>query len=270
MLVKEGPGSELIWKSYDKRGEIWFEGSFDLMGFDPIKTSDQEIAKNIQQLLKAACRLNSDFLSHWKKYRVETYLEFDKEWGLGSSSTLVYCLAQWAGVNPYYLLFNSFGGSGYDIACADAEGPIMYQLGEEELNVNHVGFNPSFKKHLYFVYLGNKQSSEKARAFYYKNKSNANGTLGLISEISQRILSIRKLSDFEDALQEHESAIAKSLNLQTIQDQYFEDYWGVVKSLGAWGGDFALATSSRSEKETRKYFADRGLEVFFSYDEIIL
>ena len=37
-------------------------------------------------------------------------------------------------MNPYILLFDTFGGSGYDIACAEAEGPVLYQLLEDELH----------------------------------------------------------------------------------------------------------------------------------------
>jgi hypothetical protein len=42
-----------------------------------------------------------------------------------------------------------------------------------------------------------------------------------------------------------------------------------MKSLGAWGGDFILATSDRSAKETWAYFNQKGYSVCFQYDEII-
>ena len=46
--------------------------------------------------------------------------------GLGSSSTLIYCVAEWAEVNPLMLYFKIDDGSGYDVACAFADGPITY------------------------------------------------------------------------------------------------------------------------------------------------
>ena len=52
-------------------------------------------------------------------------LSFSKNWGLGSSSTLINNLADWANVDSYELLNLTFGGSGYDIACAKHNNPIQ-------------------------------------------------------------------------------------------------------------------------------------------------
>ena len=43
-----------------------------------------------------------------------------------------------------------------------------------------------------------------------------------------------------------------------------------MKSLAAWGGYFVLATTDRSEEETRAYFQVKGMDVIFMYDELIL
>lgn len=270
MSVKESAGSEIIWNSHDQAGNVWFSGKFDLLDFKASETSDPGISKTLTQILKAACRLNSDFLSKWKKYRIDTYLEFDRMWGLGSSSTLISCLAQWADVNPYLLLFNTLGGSGYDIACAQAEGPILYQLGEEELHIEHVDFEPAFEDHLYVVYLGQKQDTGAARQHYYKHRKHANGALNHISNLSTALITKATLADFESALAEHEEIVSKSLKLPTVKETRFADYWGMVKSLGAWGGDFALATSERSADETIAYFANKGLSTVFKFPELRL
>jgi hypothetical protein len=50
------------------------------------------------------------------------------------------------------LLNNSFGGSGYDIACAQNNCPILYHLKGKPI-VDKVSFNPGFKENIYFVYL---------------------------------------------------------------------------------------------------------------------
>ena len=268
--VRESPGSEIVWNSHDHTGEVWFSAKFDLLDFKATKTTDPAISDPLTQILKAACRLNSDFLSKWKKYRVDTFLEFDRHWGLGSSSTLISCLAQWADANPYLLLFNTLGGSGYDVACANAEGPILYQLGEEELHIQHVDFEPSFKNQLYVVYLGQKQDSGAARKHYYQHRSQSNGALQQISDLSEQILEATTLAAFEKALIEHETIIARSLNLQPVKETRFADYWGAVKSLGAWGGDFVLATSASSAQETRAYFQNKGLATIFTFDELLL
>ena len=43
-------------------------------------------------------------------------MNFDKNWGLGSSSTLINNISSWAKINPYDLLWSISKGSGYDIA----------------------------------------------------------------------------------------------------------------------------------------------------------
>ena len=270
MHVRESTGSEIVWTSHDSNGDVWFQAHFDLLDFEATKTTDEALAKSLRQVLKSACRLNSDFLSKWKKYRVDTYLEFNRKWGFGSSSTLVSCIAQWAEVNPYILLFNTLGGSGYDIACALAEGPILYELGDNELHISHVDFEPSYADNLYFVYLGQKTDSAEARKHYYEHKANSNGTLKHISDISEQIVNAKTLAEFEKHLIRHEELIAKSLQLTPVKERLFPDYWGVVKSLGAWGGDFVLATSDKDHTTTAAYFKSKGLDTVLKLDELLL
>ncbi|MBQ0741502.1 mevalonate kinase, partial [Aquimarina celericrescens] len=63
-----------------------------------------------------------------QNYNFKTRLEFPKNWGLGTSSTLITNVSKWASVDPYQLLEKTFGGSGYDIACAKSEFPLVYSL----------------------------------------------------------------------------------------------------------------------------------------------
>ena len=269
LRITEGSGSEVVWKSYDAKGQLWFNASFDLMDFKAIKTSDQQISDTLGMILKAASKLNSDFLSHWKKYKADTFLEFDRSWGLGSSSTLISCIAQWAEVNPYHLLFDTLGGSGYDVACAQADGPILYRLGNDALHIDHVEFEPEYLSHLYLIYLDRKQDTREARDHYYKNRSHLNGAIDHISKISESIPACQKLSEFEDALEEHEHIVAKALNMPRVKESHFPDFWGTVKSLGAWGGDFVLATSENPDEETRNYFSKKGFNTVFKLGEMI-
>lgn len=270
LTIKESTGSEVTWKSLDHNGEIWFEGSFDLLGFDPIKFSDEDIALGIKKILKSACRENSDFLSKWKKYRVETKLEFPLEWGLGSSSTLIHCVAQWADVSPFDLFFRVHKGSGYDVACAGASQPISYQLTDESLRFGNVAFDPSFKDKLYFIYSGQKQKSSEGIAHYKSIVKEKEGTISKLNTLTTAITKSKDLKSFEKLMDQHETVISSSLELPKIQDQHFTDYWGKTKSLGAWGGDFILATSNKSQEETRTYFNEKGFNVFIPYNEMVL
>jgi len=54
------------------------------------------------------------------------------------------------------------------------------------------------------------------------------------------------------------------------KSQHFSDYWGSVKSLGAWGGDVVLATSEASDAETRNYFTQKGFPTIFKLAELML
>ena len=77
-------------------------------------------------------------------------------------------------------------------------------------------------------------------------------------------------NEFEQLIFEHENIMSNALGKPRIIDEYFSDYWGAIKSLGAWGGDFMLATSSKSMAETRDYFEKRGYSTILSFDELIL
>ena len=70
-------------------------------------------------------------------------------------------------------------------------------------------------------------------------------------------------------MDKHEDLVAKHTGFEKVKDKLFSDYHGSIKSLGAWGGDFVLATSTKSEAETKAYFADKGHATVLTYDEMI-
>ena len=70
--------------------------------------------------------MNPEFLQSEQGFLVKTNLTFPRDWGLGTSSTLINNIAQWAKVDAFQLLWNSFSGSGYDIANAQYNTPILY------------------------------------------------------------------------------------------------------------------------------------------------
>ena len=75
------------------------------------------------------------------------------------------------------------------------------------------------------------------------------------------------LSDFEKLIAEHEAMIASMIGLPRIKDVFFADYASEIKSLGAWGGDFVLATGDSS---TPEYFRQKGFDTILTYAEMIL
>lgn len=262
------PQPTLTWISHHPNKKVWLKIIFSLPDFEIIGEEDQR-AKRLQNILKAARKLNPDFLKNENGCIVHTFLEFPLEWGLGSSSTLISMFADWAELDPYELLEHSFGGSGYDLAAAKADGPIFYQRKNGKVESRPAPFDPPFKDQLFFVHLNQKKDSREGIRLYQKRKENAATAIDSISQISRDIVKTDQLKEFEMLIDRHEEIISNLLNLQYARALYFPDYWGSIKSLGAWGGDFVLATSSRSELETIQYFKQKGFKSIVPYKDII-
>jgi mevalonate kinase len=260
----------LNWKSYDHSGKVWFESDYEFWHFKPIKTQTSDKQDFVHQVLRAARMQNPHFLRDDVDVFVETKIEFPLEWGLGSSSTFLYNIAQWAYVSPFELMKKTIGGSGYDIACAQAMGPIRFQKTDNKPQWESATFNPSFKDSLFFIYLGQKQSSEQEVLKYQSAK--IEGKQQIVQELSQltlEMISCQSLGSFNKIITCHENIISTALNYEKVKTKFFSDYWGEVKSLGAWGGDFVLATSDRSPQETRDYFTSKGFSTFIPFSEIV-
>ena len=161
LIYDSSKEKELLWESYDEKGSAWFKATFSIKDFDIIATDQTDIAKRLRSVLKEVRKQNSTFILQ-KGGRVKTVLEFDRQWGLGTSSTLISNIAQWSNTNPYELLKQTFGGSGYDIACAQAKSPLLFSNKNQTLKVESCEFNPSFKEQLFFVYLNQKKDSCEA------------------------------------------------------------------------------------------------------------
>lgn len=269
MKIRNARGSDLIWEALDHKGEVWFEAQISLYDFSAIKTSDEQIAKNLKKILRSAVRGNSEFLSTWSGFKVETQLEFPLNWGLGSSSTLISNIAQWADINPFHLYFDIFNGSGYDIACAEAEEAIQYQLSEDNLHFHEFEFDPSFIDKLFFVYLGKKENSESSVKIHGRKFRNKKEVIDKISAISEEITKVKTFSKFNSLIEEHETIIGKTLDLPPIKEKEFSDFSGSIKSLGAWGGDFILASTEKGESYVKNYFSSKGLEEVLPYKEMV-
>ncbi len=201
---------------------------------------------------------------------IQTLLEFNRAFGFGTSSTLIANLGQWSGVDPFRLSERSFGGSGYDIACASAQGPILYQRQPNHPQFVHCPFNPPFKDQLYLVYLGQKQDSREGIQLYRQQSTPDQSMLDWFSQAAIDLVAAKDLLTFNAILEEHESRVSQHIGLPKVRDRYFKDYWGTIKSLGAWGGDFVLATSDRGASDTLTYFKQKGFRVVFEFGELAI
>lgn len=260
---------ELIWQSLNKEGQLWFEGQFSWPKGKYITGTDQMVGERLEAIFQAIFAKRSTF-QDVKGWEVTTRLEFPRKWGLGTSSTLIANLARWANVNPYELLEATFGGSGYDLACAIADGPLLYQRQALQPKIETVAFNPPFKDQLYFVYLGKKQNSREGIARYRKYGKPTSAEIHRVNDLTNLFLKSDALDTFEGLIREHEAIIATKVKIKRAKTLYFSDFWGEIKSLGAWGGDFVLATSKKSEAETLAYFNKKGFYEILKYEELIL
>ncbi len=251
------------WESFDHNNQLWFSMSCTT-DFKKTETTDLETSRHLITLLLEAKKQNPKFLGCG--VTVKTYLEFPREWGLGSSSTLISTIAQWAAIDPYFLLKERFKGSGYDIACATAKGPIIYNVENQKPCIAECSFNPNFSDHLFFVYLGSKQISSEAINSYQKLHFDKQNAIQDISSLTDQLTKAKDLNRFQELLSVHESLMASILNIKPIKEQFFSDYQGAVKSLGAWGGDFVLMCGT---KKTPSYVLEKGFDTVIPFRDMI-
>jgi mevalonate kinase len=257
------------WISNDEKGYDWFSCGFNSENFTTAWSSGEDVDETLMTILKTAKSLNPRV--NFSNTLFETQLTFPKNWGLGTSSTLIYALSQYCGINPYLLLEKSFGGSGYDLACAEAKKPILFQRQNGKPSVKEVDFKPPFQDHLYFIYLGKKQNSREGIAHYREKAKNLPPQyFEQFTTLTHAFLAEKDFKNFENLIIEHEAQVGEILGLPRAKSVYFNDFWGEIKSLGAWGGDFVLATSDRPFDETQYYFDSKGFPNFLRYEDMVL
>ena len=69
-------------------------------------------------------------------------------------------------------------------------------------------------------------------------------------------------------IKEHEDIVSRLISKEKIKDKLFNDFDGEIKSLGAWGGDFILA--SALDKNPTDYFKSKGFNTVLNYNELAL
>ena len=266
---------QLIWGSFTNTGDCWFEAVFELPKLRLVQAtfnSDSDgsadfIAETLQDILLESRKLNPEFLKSEHGFQVKTNLTFPRDWGLGTSSTLINNIAKWAKIDAFQLLWNSFSGSGYDIANAQYNSPILYEVKNQKPVIQKVDFIPSFSDQLFFIHLNKKQDSKDGIARFKEKREKTNNEIQLVSEISRQLIKQQKLSEFEKLIHEHEKIISSIIELPTVKESIFPDYFGTLKSLGAWGGDFILATGN---KDTPQYFKTKGYTTILRYSDMVL
>ena len=265
LKFEENQSNLINWKSFNYDGNIWFECSIKNENLEIKSTSSKKISNTLIKIINHIRDYNPSFLKE-NGSDILTNLTFDKNWGLGSSSTLISNLAKLSGVDPYILNNKIFSGSGYDIACADSISPIVYQLNKDQKTIDEVSFKPSFYEKIYFIYLNNKQSSISEIENYNKNRA-SNSIIKEISNITSTILKCNSIEEFNKLIVSHELIISNLISKSTVKETLFKDFNGSIKSLGAWGGDMIMATSY---DDPNKYFREKGYSTILKFDELLV
>jgi mevalonate kinase len=268
--VTPGDLPGLSWQGLDVSGNTWLTAYFEQDVLSKSPASGPFPTDAVQRLLytlQVCVQLNPAFLDSCLGKSVCTQLEFPRLWGLGSSSTFIANLGQWANVNPYTLLRLTLGGSGYDVACATQKKPIFYRKDVlDQPIVSEAQFYPEFADLLWLVYLNTKQDSREGINRYRLHRPVSEKFLKQISSLSQEFSCASTLDDFQVLMRMHEQLISGILQLQRVQERLFPDFSGVVKSLGAWGGDFVLAAGP---EDTPAYFKNKGYVTVLSLADLM-
>ncbi len=266
LTIKSTNTDFIYWESFDKNNLIWYKEKFFLeKGSLIYHGKKNKISDLIIRLFDYIHRFNDPKKSIGNEFIWK--LNFDRNWGLGSSSTLINNLSKWAKVNPYKLLFSVFNGSGYDIACCDKSNPIIFQKKDDYLSFSNTNFNPNFLNNLFLVFLNKKQNTQKSVQNFLKNDAHYIEEINQINNIVNRIQNVKGLTAFESLIERHEKIIANILQIPTIQNEKFPKYnCGIIKSLGSWGGDFVLATG---DERNMDYFREKGFNTVKKISDLL-
>ncbi len=271
LFVETVDGNKISWVSLDENNVIWFQGNFDRNRLEPIIIGDGqrygEIATQLSKILQVTREMNPSFLAEDHGWKITAKLDFPRDWGLGSSSTLINNIAQWAEVNAFDLLNKSFGGSGYDIAAAQNDSPILYsRIDEDSPKVETLRLPWQFAEELFLVHLNQKQDSKDAILHYRRASEKDHLHIDALSEITREVATCKTLSEFITLMSSHEEIISSIIHTSTVKKQLFRDYPGLIKSLGAWGGDFVLVSGKEADQA---YFRKKGYGTIIPFTKMM-
>lgn len=246
------------WTSYEMDGSPWLH-------IDRIEhqDTDSEASMHLKTILY-------DIFGTSIPYQFEMTADFDRRWGLGSSSTFIALLADFSAKNAYTLNTQYFKGSGYDIACAFSDHPICYQrvLGKAPI-IEAVQIPKSISEHIYFVYTGKKQDSREGIARYRMlHEEDRTHLVHELSSITKELIRSKDIHEWQRLLEDHEALLSRILKLPRIQNTLWSHLPYFCKSLGAWGGDFAMIIADAGNKDELKKNLGPDI-ILFAWSELI-
>lgn len=258
--------SGIEWSSYAMDDNRWFHHHFSIESLkQKPENKPNTIEDTLQKILHYALQQNPSFYTNLA-VRCTTKLEFPRDWGLGSSSTLICNIAQWVGVDAYALLENSFGGSGYDIAAAKSKTAFVYKR-DASPRAKEVDLDWEFTDSIFFVHRNQKQDSKEGIAQYRTKATKQKDSLYAINALTEEFITAKTLEQLSLAIEKHEKVVGTQIEMKPIKEKLFPDYPHAIKSLGAWGGDFFMVLG---KEEDKAYFKNKGYHTILSYADIVL
>jgi len=255
--------SIIFWEAYHQN-KLWLKAVIDYKNWQILETNITSSAEFILKVLKDVQSLSEIQFKNTYKYHLKTNLQFPPDYGLGSSSTLMNNLAEWANIDPFHLNSISLGGSGYDIAVAKAKSAVLFQ-NKPEIRFKKINFSPKFKDELIFIHLNQKQDSREGINLY-KSKIKSQNLVNEFSDLTRNILLCNELENFSDLILLHEQKISDFIEIPTVKSKFFPDCPTFVKSLGAWGGDFVMSAKFEGFED---YFWGKGFSTVFDWCDLI-
>lgn len=255
--------SLIFWEAYHQN-QLWLKSTIDYNNWKILETNDSKASEFILKTLKNVQNLSEIKLKSDTSYHIKTNLQFPSDFGLGSSSTLMNNLAEWANIDPFILNEISLGGSGYDVAVAKEKSAILYSRFPERV-YETIDFQPSFKDELIFIHLNQKQDTREGIS-HYRSMPTSTELINDYSALTKKIVNSQNLEEFSELMTIHEQKLSDFLETPTVKEKYFQDCPSFVKSLGAWGGDFVLASKFGDYQD---YFKQRGFSKIFSWKDLI-
>ncbi|MDQ1098555.1 MULTISPECIES: GYDIA family GHMP kinase [Chryseobacterium] len=255
--------SMVFWEAFHQ-GRAWLKAAINYKDWRIIETNIPSAAEFVLKTLKNVQKLSSTRFTKDSSCHIKTNLQFPADYGLGSSSTLMNNLAEWAAIDPFQLNTLSLGGSGYDIAVAKEKSAVLYQS-VPEIKYDKVKFNPAFSNDLIFIHLNQKQDSREAINLY-RSKTKSAELVNEFSDLTKKILLCEELENFSRLMLIHEQKISDFIEIPTVKQRLFSDCPVFVKSLGAWGGDFVMSAKFDGFQD---YFWGKGFRSLFNWNDLI-
>ena len=256
--------SQIYWEAHHQ-DQFWLEAQINYKTWEIIRCNLQQPAEFIVKVLQHVQQLSSTKFTSNSSYRLKTNLQFPADYGLGSSSTLMNNLAEWAAIDAFELNELSLGGSGYDVAVAKEQSAILYRNSGNERAIEAVKFNPSFKDELIFIHLNQKQDSREGINLY-RSKTKSPDLIEAFSWLTREVQQCEDLEKFSQFMEVHERKLSEFLGIPTAKERYFANCPVFVKSLGAWGGDFVMSSKFPGFEA---YFSGKGFDTIFSWNDLI-